>query len=126
MHKKMIKIISILVIITYILSCVSIVFGQEIDPLAVVGSGPDPSAGGAGVTTLYALGNSILGILQYVGAAVSIIATLILGMKYMYSSPDEKAEVKKKLIPYIIGGILVFGAVQLVKIVEIFAKEIVS
>lgn len=124
MHKKTIKIISILIIITYMLSCVSIVFGQEIDPLAVVGNGPDPSAGGAGVTTLYKLGNSILGILQYIGAAVAIIATLILGMKYMYSSPDEKAEVKKKLIPYIIGGILVFGAVQLVKIVEIFAKDI--
>lgn len=124
MHKKIIKIISFLIIITYILGCESIVFGQEIDPLAVVGSGPDPTAGGAGVTTLYALGNAILGILQYIGAAVAIIATFILGMKYMYSSPDEKAEIKKKLIPYIIGGILVFGAVQLVKLVEIFAKDI--
>ncbi|MCI8546106.1 MAG: hypothetical protein HFJ44_02620 [Clostridia bacterium] len=122
MHKKIIKIISILIIITYILSCASIVFGQEIDPLSVIGSGPNPSSGG--VTTLYTLGNTILGIIQYIGAAVAIMATLLLGIRYMYSSPDEKAEVKKKLIPYVIGGILVFGAVQLVKLVEVFTKEI--
>lgn len=122
MHRKTIKLVSSLIIITYILSCVSIVFGQEIDPLSVVGTGPNPSSGG--VTTLYTLGNTILGILQYIGVAVAIIATLILAMKYMYSSPDEKAEVKKKLIPYIIGGVLVCGAVQLVKLLEIFTKEI--
>ena len=40
------------------------------------------------------------------------------------TSVSDKAEVKKKLVPVIIGGFLVFGAVQLVKLVEIFTKEI--
>lgn len=123
MHKKIIaRIISIVFIIIYILSFTTTVLGQEIDPIAVIGNGPDPSSGG--VTSLYQLGNTILGILQYIGVGVAVIATLMLAMKYMYTSPDEKAEVKKKLIPYIIGGFLVFGAVQLVKLVEIFTKEI--
>lgn len=122
MYKKTMKIISTILIITYILSCITIVFGQEIDPISVVGKGPDPASGG--VTTLYDLGNTILGIIQYIGAAVSVIATLILAMKYMYNSPDEKAEIKKKLIPYIIGGVLVYGAVFLVKLLETFTKEI--
>lgn len=124
MHKKRaMKIISILFIAIYILSFTSLVFAQEIDPLKVVGNGPDPAKAG-GVSTLYELGNIILGIVQYIGVGVSVIALLILAMKYMYTSPGDKAEVKKKLIPFIIGGVLVFGSVQLIKLVEIFAKEI--
>lgn len=123
MHKKILaRIISIAFIIIYILSFSMTVLGQEIDPIAVIGSGPNPSSGG--VTTLYELGNIILGILQYIGVGVSVIACLILAIKYMYTSVDDKAEVKKKLVPVIIGGFLVFGAVQLVKLVEIFTKEI--
>lgn len=123
MHKKtIVRIISIVFITIYILSFCLTVLGAEIDPIAVIGNGPDPSSGG--VSTLYDLGNTILGILQYIGVGVSIIACLILAIKYMYTSVDEKAEVKKKLIPFIIGGFLVFGAVQLVKILEIFTKEI--
>lgn len=123
MYKKTIRIINILLIIIYILSCTSMVFAQAIDPLAVVNSGINAQSG---TSTLYTLGNAILGILQYVGVGVAIIATLILAMKYMYSAPEEKAEVKKKLIPYIIGGVLVFGAIQLVKLVEVFTNEIIS
>jgi len=123
MHRKRItRIISIVFIIIYILSFIVTVLGQEIDPIAVIGNGPDPSSGG--VSTLYELGNTILGILQYIGVGVSVIACLVLAVKYMYTSPDDKAEVKKKLVPVIIGGFLVFGAVQLVKLVEIFTKEI--
>ena len=43
----------------------------------------------------------------------------------MYSSPDAQAEIKKKLMPFIIGGVLVFGATSLVKIVETFVGEII-
>lgn len=122
MYKKIIKTITISSIIMFILGTINTVLGQEIDPVSIIGSGPDPSSGG--VSTLYKLGNTILGIMQYIGAAVSVIATLILAMKYMYNSPDEKAEIKKKLFPYIIGGILVYGAVYLVKLLEVFTKEI--
>mgnify|MGYP004480635467 FL=1 len=45
-------------------------------------------------------------------------------MKNMYRSPDDKAEIKRKLMPFIIGGIMVFGAISLVKIVEGFVGEI--
>ena len=124
MHRKRaIRIISVIFIVIYILNFASLVFAQEIDPLQVVGNGPNPTSSG-GVSTLYEFGNIILGIVQYIGAGVAVIALLILAMKYMYSSPGDKAEVKKKLIPFIIGGVLVFGAVQLVKLVEIFTKDI--
>ena len=118
MHRKITKTLKILVMILFILSLVRNVYA--IDPISIVGSGPNYN----GVSSLYDLGNVILGIIQYIGAGVAVIATLVLAMRYMYSSPDEKAEIKKKLIPFIIGGVLVFGAVSLVKLVEKYVKDI--
>lgn len=40
----------------------------------------------------------------------------------MISSVDEKAELKKRLTPYVIGATLLFGMSGLLKIVEEFAK----
>lgn len=125
MHKKNKKILFILMIFIYIISISKIVFGGEFDPEAIIAN-RQYGGGEAGVDSLYAIGNAILGILQYVGAGVAVIATLILAMKYMYTSPDEKAEVKKKLIPYVIGGVMIFGATSLVRIVSIFVTEIIA
>ena len=75
---------------------------------------------------MYDTGNIILGIFQYIGAGVAVIATLVLAIRYMYSSPNEKADIKSKLIPCIIGGVLVFGAVSFVKIAETFSGEILG
>lgn len=125
MGKKKVKILSILTIFICIISVATVVFGEELDPVSIV---ENKTFGGAGngVDTLYKLGNTILGIIQYVAAGVAVIATLILAIKYMYSAPGEKAEVKSKLIPYVIGGVLIFGAVSLVRVVEIFVGDIVK
>ena len=90
--------------------------------LALLEAGPSAD----GTNSLYTVGNIILGIFQVIGIGVAMIALFILAIRYMYSSPDEKAEVKKKLIPFVIGGVLVFGATSLVRIVETFANEIIK
>lgn len=92
------------------------------DPTTIVEDKP----GLKGVDSLYDTGNIILGIFQAIGAGVAVIAALILAIKYMYSSPNEKADIKSKLIPFIIGGVLVFGAVSLVRIAETFSGEILG
>ena len=123
MHNKTKKKIFITTISSILLLCCfsKLVFATGLeDPTSIV-TGPDMT----GVGTLFNLGNVILGIIQYVSIVVSSIADIVLGIKYMYSSPEDKAEIKKKLVPFIIGGILVFGAVQLVKLVEIFVGEII-
>ncbi len=117
------KVIFTIIEIIIFVACISnIAFAGGLDPVSIISGGPD---GKTGVGKLNELGNAILGIVQYIGLGVAVIATLVLGMRYMYSSPDEKAEIKKKLIPFIIGGFMVFGAIQLVKIVEIFVSEII-
>ena len=43
--------------------------------------------------------------------AVGIL--MVLGIKYMMGSAEEKAEYKKTMIPYLIGAVLLFAAVNL-------------
>lgn len=63
------------------------------------------------------LANKILGMIQAVGSIASVATLVIIGIKYMLGSADEKAEYKSSLIPYIVGAILVFSASNIVSIV---------
>lgn len=57
--------------------------------------------------------NSIAGVIASVGSIVSIIALVIMGIRYVMGSAEERAEYKKTMIPYIIGAILVFSMTTL-------------
>ena len=63
------------------------------------------------------VGNPIVSIISTVAVACAIVGTIVLGIRYVYSAPGEKAEVKKKLIPWAIGLVLIFAAVGLVNLV---------
>lgn len=56
------------------------------------------------------LGNKIIGVLQAVGIVVSVVIVIVLGIKYMMGSVEEKAEYKKTMMPYLIGAALIFAA----------------
>ena len=62
-------------------------------------------------------GQDIINILTTAGSICSVIVLIILGIKYMMGSAEEKAEYKKTLLPYIIGAFLVFAASTLASIV---------
>ena len=49
--------------------------------------------------------------------AISIIAMIALGIKYMMGSVEEKAEYKKTLLPYFIGAAFVFGATAIPQVI---------
>lgn len=59
------------------------------------------------------IGQRILGIVQIVGTIASIVTLIILGIKYMTGSVEEKAEYKKTLMPYLIGAIFVLAATNI-------------
>lgn len=52
---------------------------------------------------------NIVGTLQVAGTIISVIALIIIGIRYMVSSVDEKAQLKGVLWYYVIGAILVFA-----------------
>ena len=58
--------------------------------------------------------NKISGLLFGIGSLIAIIATIMLGIKYLLvSSSDSKAEVKKKALIVLVGVILLFGSVTI-------------
>ena len=72
---------------------------------------------GSGASDIRSLGGEIIGMIQVVGSVIAVAILVILGIKYMMGSAEEKAEYKKTLIPYIIGAILIFAASNIASMV---------
>ncbi len=68
---------------------------------------------GSAATQVKSVGQRILGVIQIVGTIASILTLVILGVKYMTGSVEEKAEYKKTLMPYLIGAVFVLGATNI-------------
>ena len=59
-------------------------------------------------TKLVNKANTILGYIRDIGIVLSVVILIIIGIKYMLGSTEEKANYKETLLPYIIGAFLVF------------------
>lgn len=59
--------------------------------------------------------NDLAGILWGVGIFVVLICGTILGIKYMFSSLEERASIKESIKPYIIGTVIILGALTIWK-----------
>ena len=59
----------------------------------------------------------IIGYIGGIGIAVSVITLVVLGIKYMVGSIEERAEYKKSMIPYLIGAFLVFAVSTVVSFI---------
>ena len=56
------------------------------------------------------IGNKIITVLSTIGAIISVVVLVVLGIKYMLGSTEEKAQYKKSLMPYTIGAAITFSA----------------
>ena len=54
--------------------------------------------------------NTLYNVLLVIGIAVTFIWGIVLGIQFITGSLGEKADVKKNLIVYVIGCIIIFGA----------------
>ncbi len=109
--KKSKFIISIFIIISIIILPLTINCSQ-INPDNYKSSGPTKTD----VQSMYKFGGSVAGIIQVVGTIVSAATMIIIGIRYVAASADEKAEYKERMFPYFIGAILLFGASNIVNI----------
>lgn len=111
------KTMKILTMVASILLVVSLgattVFGLTPSEL----TGTEPTG-----TEITDLGNKIIGILQTVGIVLSVVILVVLGLKYMMGSAEEKADYKKTMIPYIVGAVFIFLAPTIANMVYNFVK----
>ena len=70
--------------------------------------------------------NNIIGLFQALGSIVSVLALVLIGIKYMMGSVEEKAEYKQTMIYYIIGAILVFAISNISAVIYDFAQTLNS
>lgn len=111
--KKYLKIVIILILICLLCST-NIVYGINIidDAKSWIEQGKNES----GRTTIDRTKfNNFAGILWELGIFVVVIGGAILGIKYMFASVEEKATIKESLQPYIIGTIIILGALTIWK-----------
>lgn len=76
------------------------------------------------VSEFQGLGNKIFGAVQVIGIICSVGVLMILGIKYMTGSVEEKAEYKKTFGKYIVGAVLVFAIPSLAKLVYDMVKDL--
>ena len=64
-------------------------------------------------------GGKVLWVVKVIGISSGVILLIILAVKYMIASSDssDKAKIKEKLIPYVIGAVLLFGGTALITII---------
>lgn len=114
------KVIAVLCIILTILAICANVYALK--PSDLMGG----TANATGVSEIKTLGKNIVTIVQTVGVVVAVVILLVLGIKYMMGSAEEKADYKKSMIPYIVGAVLIFASTTIVNIVYNFAMGLNS
>lgn len=63
------------------------------------------------------IGNIIVGLIRTVGESIAVIMLLVIGIKYIMGSVEEKAEYKQSMWPYILGAILIFSGAALTNVI---------
>lgn len=106
---KKFLIILIALVFTIIFTFTTVVFaGSNPDPV----TNPDrykPTDASGSSTNFMKKAGVVLGVLKYLGIIVAVVALAIIGINYILSSVEGKAEYKKKILPYVLGCFLVAG-----------------
>lgn len=118
-----IKILAAMITLLMLVSCMqSVAFATDyMDPASIKAN--DSTGAAAKVQT--AAGN-ILAIVQVVAIATAVIMLIVLAIKYISSAPNDKAEIKKHAVIYVVGAILLFGASGILQLIKSFAGSAFS
>lgn len=114
--KKMAQVITVITVVLGILFATSMVFAAGYAIPSAKASGADTALGN--------IGGMVLSVAQIIGTAVAVIMLIVLAIKYISAAPNDKAEIKKHAVVYIVGAIVLFAASALLGIVKNFATGI--
>ena len=74
-------------------------------------------------TQLTTKAGNVLGYIQIIGIVISVAILIIIGIRYMLSSVEERAEYKKTFLLYILGAFLIFTGTTLPQLIYTFAQN---
>lgn len=104
-------------IISIALVCITLLIIMSTNVIAV---NPDEYEPSQTITSNNFLGKAgiVLGWIKYVGILISVIVLTVIGIKYIFSSVEGKAEYKKAMLPYILGCFLLVGISIVIGLIE--------
>lgn len=114
--KKTMKILAVILVAILLITLSTSVFAAEITPGSLE---PDFTGDASGLTSK---AGQIMGMIRNIAAIAAVIIIMVLGVKYMLGSVEEKAEYKKSFMPLIIGIILVVSATTIASFIFNMAK----
>ena len=124
--KKSIKLLSVILIAVMIVATLgSVVFAANDVVTGIINTVTTPQTN-AQTTQLQNVGGTVVSIIQVVGIIVAVVVIMVIGIKYMMGSAEEKAEYKKVMIPYVIGAVLIFAASTIVNVVYQISQSFVT
>lgn len=109
-----------------ILLTVMLLVAMSIPVFASTTVGPITSLKAPGSNGITRAGSKALGYVQWFGYALAIGMIIYIGIKYMMASANEKADLKKGAINYVIGAVLVAGASAIVGVLSSIGTSITS
>ena len=63
------------------------------------------------------IANIIVGLIRRIGEAVAVLMLMIIGIKYIMGSVQDKAEYKQTMWPYLLGAALIFAGAEITNII---------
>ena len=118
MTKNATKIIMAVMLAMVVFTMVAPVYA--IDPHEI---GDQIKTDGAAADKTKEISGQIIGIVQIVGTAIAVIMLVVLGIKYVVAAPNEKAEIKKSALIYVIAAVFLFAAVNILAVIQDFSKD---
>lgn len=113
--KRTAKILTVVLIAIVLITFATNVFAAEINPSTLKPTYGDSSE-------LVTKTGKIMGLIRNVAIIASVIIIMVLGVKFMLGSVEEKAEYKKSFMPLIIGIVLVVSATTIATFIFNMAK----
>lgn len=109
--KKISKIVAVILIIMMAFTIVQPVLGAEIKPATIKGNAE------LDTTDLQTTANKVATLIRNFAIVVGVIMLMVIGVKYMLGSAEEKADYKKSLMPLVVGIFIVMFAATIVSFV---------
>lgn len=81
-----------------------------------VGS-PQDITGGSGASGIKNTTKNIWDTIATIVQVLAVAAVVFAGVRYMFASADQKADIKKGMIILVIGAVMVFGATAILKMI---------
>ena len=119
MSKKMVKGLSILLMAFVMVAVItSPVFANNTEPR-------EPSKSSFTTSVDNAL-SIALTVAQSIGITVAVILLIVVAIKYMSAAPNDKAEIKKHMVVYVIGAVLLLCATGVLQLIKTLGNDIIG